>query len=296
MAVRIAKAVIEKNMPINLIFAGPAGTGKTSIAKIIAKEILGADRVTNLLEKNASEEVRMKFIRTVLKNFISVFSGRGKIKIVILDEADNIPSVDQQALRRLIEASHKHCRYILICNYLSEIIDPIRSRGAIIRYGIISDDAIRSIVESILDAEKITLNVPLSELVTTLSSACNGDVRLLINTLQSCDKNDPIKSIRNMLGIIDPVVLRAIYLSIIKGRFSKIINNLNITRSVSPRHFLLQLGNYIVEDKDLSNDVLGKVCKIIADYDERLTLTGDQEAQLLGCIAKLCLIMGGKNE
>ena len=295
-AVKIATRIIERNLPMNLIFVGPPGTGKTTIAKIIAKAILGNDMFTNLLEKNASEEVRMEFIRTVLKNFISVYTPNGKIKIVILDESDNIPSVDQQALRRLIEKSHKNCKFFLLCNYLSEIIAPIRSRCAIIRFGIISDEGVKDITETILSKEEITLDVDVGEFTKSINSACNGDVRLLVNTLQACDKSDPIASFQRLLGIIQPAVLRAIYLSIMKGRFTKILNSLNVMNSVSPRHFLLQLGDYILENAEITDDAKGKVCRIFADYDERLTVAGDQETQLLGCIAKLCFVLGGNHD
>jgi len=295
-AVKIAKKIMELGrMPINLIFVGPPGTGKTTIAKIIAKDLLGKDAITNLLEKNASEEVRMKFLRTILKNFISVFTPNGKDKIVILDEADNIPSVDQQALRRIIEKSHKNCKFILICNYLSEIISPIQSRCAIIRFGTISDAGIKDIIASILSEERLELPITLDKFSKITNSACNGDVRLLVNTLQACDKTKPIESFRSLLGIINPSVLRAFYLSIIKGRYDKVLKNLNIMQLVSPRHFLLQLENYILEKSNLSENLKAKMCRIIADYDERLTLSGNQEIQLLGCIAKLCFVFGGDN-
>ena len=92
------------NMP-HMIFAGPAGTGKTSTAMIIAESFLNRENLSlNLLEVNASDTVRIDFVRTVLKNFVNQnLIKESSLKFVILDEADNIPGQVQQAIRRIIE-------------------------------------------------------------------------------------------------------------------------------------------------------------------------------------------------
>ena len=102
------------NMP-HLIFTGPAGTGKNSTALIIARHLLkGEDYSRNVLELNASDTVRMEFVRNVIKNFTNqnMIVGKTPLKVVILDEADNIPAPVQQALRRIIERTSTN-KYLL---------------------------------------------------------------------------------------------------------------------------------------------------------------------------------------
>ncbi|MFW9879612.1 MAG: AAA family ATPase, partial [Candidatus Thorarchaeota archaeon] len=123
------------DMP-HLIFTGPAGTGKTSTALIIVKNFLKKEELsTNLLELNASDTVRIEFVRNILKNFVNQnIIKDGSLKFVILDEADNIPSQVQQALRRIIEKASMNIKFILLCNYINRIIDPIISRCAVFRF------------------------------------------------------------------------------------------------------------------------------------------------------------------
>jgi DNA polymerase III delta prime subunit len=101
------------NMP-HMIFTGPAGTGKTSAALIIAKKLLKGDRYhRDLLELNASDTVRMDYVRNVIKDFVSqsMIINQDSLKIVILDEADNIPNQVQQALRRIIEKTSNNVKF-----------------------------------------------------------------------------------------------------------------------------------------------------------------------------------------
>jgi replication factor C small subunit len=117
----------------HMIFAGPAGTGKTSTAMIIAESFLNRENLSvNLLEVNASDTVRIDFVRNVLKNYVNQnLIKESSLKFVILDEADNIPGQVQQALRRIIEKASLNIKFILLCNYINRIIDPIISRCAV---------------------------------------------------------------------------------------------------------------------------------------------------------------------
>lgn len=293
--IQMIRGIIAKKIPMNIIFVGPSGTGKTSIAKIILKSVLGNSE-SNIMEVNASDRVRMNFVRTELKDFVFQFSINGMIKAVLMEEADNIPSDPQQALRRIIEASYKQCRFILTCNYLSNIIPPIRSRCMIIRLKKISSGGMERVILNILDNEGLSVKGNLDRFLTELHVATDGDMRLMINTLQSCDLKRPIHSVREMLGIIKPIVLKSICSMIKKGSFGKIITKLNVMNKISPRRFLLQIGEHIVKKEDLSPEELCKVCKLIAEYDLRLTLVGSQEIQLMGFLAKLCFLLGGNEK
>ena len=118
----------EKEFP-NLILAGPAGVGKTSLARALCEEV-GAD----LLFINASLDRGIGEVRTTVAQFASCSSMFGGIKVVLLDEADNLTPDSQKALRALIEEFQNHCRFILTCNYPHNIIDAIHSRCSVVDF------------------------------------------------------------------------------------------------------------------------------------------------------------------
>ena len=120
----------EKEFP-NLILAGPAGVGKTSLARALCDDI-----GTDLLFVNASLDRGIGDIRTTVAQFASCSSLTGEKKVVLLDEADNLTQDSQKALRALIEEFQNHCRFILTCNYPHNIIDAIHSRCNVLDFHI----------------------------------------------------------------------------------------------------------------------------------------------------------------
>ena len=135
----------NKNFP-HLLFAGPPGTGKTTAAMALTKDIFGQDFRQNLLEMNASDERKLESIRTKVKQFARTQPyGCAAFKIIFLDEADALTNDAQGALRRIMEQYAETCRFILSCNYSSKIIEPIQSRCAVFRFRPLSDaDVARS--------------------------------------------------------------------------------------------------------------------------------------------------------
>ncbi|MBU2503481.1 MAG: AAA family ATPase, partial [Nanoarchaeota archaeon] len=127
---RIQSLTNSLNIP-HLLFAGPAGTGKSTMALVIVKELFGDDWRENYLELNASDERGIQIVREKVKNFARTKSiGNVPFKIIFLDEADALTPEAQQALRRTMENYSSTCRFMLSCNYSSKIIDPIQSRCA----------------------------------------------------------------------------------------------------------------------------------------------------------------------
>ncbi|HDD05185.1 MAG TPA: replication factor C small subunit, partial [Candidatus Aenigmarchaeota archaeon] len=138
--------VRAKNLP-HLLFAGPAGTGKTTCALAIARELYGEEWRDNLLELNASDERGIDTIRTKVKEFARTKPiGDFPFKIILLDEADALTRDAQQALRRTMENFSSTCRFILDCNFSSKIIEPIQSRCAIFRFKPLEKEAIQKYI------------------------------------------------------------------------------------------------------------------------------------------------------
>ncbi|UCF13315.1 MAG: replication factor C small subunit [Thermoplasmatales archaeon] len=179
---RLKAYVKTKNVP-HLIFAGPAGTGKTTSALALAREIFGAETwKQNFHELNASDERGIAIIRGKIKDFARTAPiGETKIKIIFLDEADSLTPDAQAALRRTIEKYTRICRFILSVNYSSKIIEPIQSRCAVFRFKPIKEEDIKKYIRKIATKEKLEITSDGLEILIFIS---RGDLRKAINTLQ----------------------------------------------------------------------------------------------------------------
>ncbi|MEK6840500.1 MAG: replication factor C small subunit [Nanoarchaeota archaeon] len=176
------------NIP-HLLFAGPAGTGKSTLALITVKELFGKNWHENYLELNASDERGINVVREKVKNFARTKSiGNVPFKIIFLDEADALTPEAQQALRRTMENYSATCRFVLSCNYSSKIIDPIQSRCAIFRFKLLEKKDIEKIIRKIEGGEKLTISPDALELIYEGSE---GDCRRCINILQSTASISP---------------------------------------------------------------------------------------------------------
>jgi len=179
---RIGALTNSLNIP-HLLFAGPAGTGKSTLALIIVKELFKENWKENYLELNASDERGIQIVREKVKNFARTKSLRNvPFKVIFLDEADALTPEAQQALRRTMENYSATCRFILSCNYSSKIIDPIQSRCAIFRFKLLERKDIEQVIQKIIEQERLTIT---SEAIEVLYEGSEGDCRRAINLLQA---------------------------------------------------------------------------------------------------------------
>ena len=171
----------KKEFP-HLLFAGPPGTGKTTAAMALTKDVFGSDFRQNLLEMNASDERKLESIRTKVKQFARTSPyGGASFKIIFLDEADALTNDAQGALRRIMEQYAETCRFILSCNYSSKIIEPIQSRCAVFRFRPLSDADVTSQVHHVAKEEQVKLTDDAAEALTRISQ---GDLRKALTALQ----------------------------------------------------------------------------------------------------------------
>lgn len=182
---RIQSFVESGNMP-HLLFAGPAGVGKTTLSLVVAKTLFGDNWRGNFLELNASDERGIDVVRNKVKDFARTRAiGDVPFKIIYLDECDALTREAQQALRRTMENYVQTCRFILSCNYSSKIIDPIQSRCAVFRFKPLPKESLHQIIEHVAQQEGLVFDDK-DAVFAALVDVSGGDVRKLENVLQSC--------------------------------------------------------------------------------------------------------------
>ena len=185
---RVESLTNSLNIP-HLLFAGPAGTGKSTLALITVKTLYGDKWKDNYLELNASDERGIQIVRDKVKNFARTKSiGDVPFKVIFLDEADALTPEAQQALRRTMENYSATCRFILSCNYSSKIIDPIQSRCALFRFKLLEKKDIEKYLNRIAEAEKLTIAPGAVEI---LYESSEGDCRRATNLLQATASISP---------------------------------------------------------------------------------------------------------
>jgi DNA polymerase III delta prime subunit len=168
----------------HLLLFGKAGTGKTTLAKLLVNNI-----ECDYLYINASDENNVDTVRTKVKNFASTI-GFKDMKIIILDECDYITPNAQAALRNLMETFSKHCRFILTCNYVERIIDPIQSRCQSFQIVPPSKSDVAKHLHNILVKENV---MDTMEDIKVLVDSGYPDIRRVINSAQRNVVNGKLK-------------------------------------------------------------------------------------------------------
>ncbi len=186
---KVSGYIESEDVPHLLLF-GRAGTGKTTLAKLIVKSI-----ECDYMVINASDENNVDTVRNKVKNFASS-QGFKKYKIIILDEFDYMTPNAQAILRNLMETFSKHCRFILTCNYVEKIIDPIQSRCQTFQIVPPSKKEVAVQLDKILKSEDIKYDV--KDLVPIIDSSY-PDIRKIINTCQLNSVKGVLKLSKNDL-------------------------------------------------------------------------------------------------
>jgi replication factor C subunit 2/4 len=283
----LKKVLQTKNLP-HLIFFGPSGCGKTSTILALSKELFGEklynDRV---IELNASDERGINVIRDKIKKYakkaINPNENAPPWKIIILDEADNMTSDSQFALRRIMEEYSKLTRFCIICNYHNKIIDPINSRCALFRFKPIKENEIFNKLKDISEKENLIIS---DDFLNQIIKYSRGDLRKAINFLQKCKnqygnilKQDMLNEISGIIPIdkfnelIDAIISKnskiidKVIMDLVNGGYS-LVNQINF------------FDNYI-KNSDNASNIKSLLSLKLTEIDNNLLKGGDEYIEFM---------------
>ena len=275
---------LDKGEVPNLLLSGPAGCGKTTVAKALCAE-LGVD----VYVINGSDEGRfLDTVRNNAKNFASTvsFSSEAKHKVIIIDEADNTTPDVQLLLRASIEEFSRNCRFIFTCNYKNKIIEPLHSRCAVIDFSFKGREkqeiatCFFKRINSILEQERIESD---KKVVAELINKHFPDWRRVLNELQRYSVGGKIDS--GILAYFSDVKVNDLIKNLKEKNFPEvrkwIVSNLDNDSSVLLRRIYDSLNESLVPAS------IPAAVLVIAKYQYQVAFVADQEINMLACLTEI---------
>jgi len=287
---RLQSYVDKRNLP-NMMFSGPAGTGKTSSSIALAKELFKANFEQNFLELNASDDRGIDVVRNTIKDFARTLAFDSDFKIIFLDECDALTQDAQQALRRTMEKYTKTCRFILSCNYSSKIIEPIQSRCVIYRFKPLSTKDVDKQIKHIAEKEKLHVDEKAEKAINYI---CQGDLRKAVNILQAAatlDKKITEDVVYGVSSRARPEQVKEMILLALQAKFleaRKKLDELMYEQGMSGEDVLMQLYRETMnmDEKELATKDKIALVDTIGEYDFRIVEGANERIQLEALLAQ----------
>ncbi|MEM4625249.1 MAG: replication factor C small subunit [Candidatus Pacearchaeota archaeon] len=293
---RVEALTKSLNIP-HLLFAGPAGVGKSTLALIVVKELFGESWKENYLELNASDERGIDIIRQKVKDFARTKAiSNVPFKVIFLDEADALTNEAQNALRRTMENYTSNCRFILSCNYSSKIIEPIQSRCAVFRFRLLEKKDIEKIIRRIAEREQLKVD---DSAIDLLFESSEGDCRRMINILQttaSVSRAITKDLISIMVPSAKPNEIRVILEYALSGDFlssrQKLLD-LMLRESISGTEIIKSIQKE-VWNMPIEPELKVKLTERIGEIEFRIVEGADEFIQLEALLASFLMAGRGK--
>ncbi len=283
----------------HMMFAGPAGIGKTTSAIALAKELFENEFERNFLELNSSDERGIDVVRGTIKEFARTLAFNADFKIIFLDECDALTADAQQALRRTMEKYSKTTRFILSCNWSSRIIEPIQSRCVVFRFRPLQSKDIEMHLKHIASEEKLQVEAKAYEAIIYVAE---GDLRKALNTLQACaaqEKKITEDVVYTVANRAKPKEIKALLEKSFEGKFLEARAQLDVLMNehgLSGEDIIMQLHRELLEWPENEVDSKTKIILVdkIGEYDFRLVEGANERIQLEALIAQICLLTSKK--
>ncbi|EGQ43609.1 MAG: replication factor C small subunit [Candidatus Nanosalina sp. J07AB43] len=285
---RLSAFVEEESIP-HMLYAGPAGTGKTTSAVALAKDLYGDQWNQNFMETNASDERGIDVVREKIKDFARTKPIEAEYKIIFLDEADALTPDAQQALRRTMEQFTENCRFILSCNYSSKIIDPIQSRCAVFRYNRLEEEDVKNYIQRIGESEGFKVSEDALEAVMRVS---DGDLRRVTNVLQTASiQNSEIEEedVYGVAASLRPEEITKILELALKERFMDArdqLSDLMIERGLDGQDVIDSIHREVY-DLDISEQAKLTIIDNLGEFEFRISEGGSPDIQIEALLAKI---------